>query len=469
MLRPRDVGIKALELYTPNWYVDQEALEKHDGIPSGKYTIGLGQKQMSFCDDREDIYSLALTAVSSLLKKYALAPSSIGRLEVGTETLLDKSKSVKSVLMQLFAPYGNTDIEGVDAVNACYGGTNALFNAVNWVESSSWDGRDAIVVAGDIAIYDYGPARPTGGAGIVAMLVGPNAPLVIETGCRGSYMQHAYDFYKPNMASEYPVVHGQYSIECYTRALDACYKAYVTRSSRVNVNAGAHAKNGVRGAPPSMSILETFDYVCFHTPSCKLALKSYGRLLYNDYLANPSRKLFKSVPDNISLVSYEESLKSRDIEKIFVALAKTAIDQRVLPTLLASVSCGNMYTASVYGCLSSLISNVPSGELCGKRIAMFSYGSGLASTLFSIRVVGSTAEICEKLDLKARLDARHMMTPVQYEEASLNRRSHALALREAAHLQKSFTPRGEVDGLARGTYYLEQVDEYFRRFYGVKE
>ncbi|KAG6484971.1 hypothetical protein ZIOFF_053496 [Zingiber officinale] len=32
--------------------------------------------------------------------------------------------------------YGNTDVEGVDSTNACYGGTAALFNCVNWVESS---------------------------------------------------------------------------------------------------------------------------------------------------------------------------------------------------------------------------------------------------------------------------------------------------------------------------------------------
>lgn len=65
----------------------------------------------------------------------------IGRLEVGTETIIDKSKSVKSVLMQLFQDSGNTDVEGIDTTNACYGGTAALFNAVNWIESSSWDGR----------------------------------------------------------------------------------------------------------------------------------------------------------------------------------------------------------------------------------------------------------------------------------------------------------------------------------------
>jgi len=33
--------------------VDQAELEKFDGVSAGKYTIGLGQTKMSFCDDRE--------------------------------------------------------------------------------------------------------------------------------------------------------------------------------------------------------------------------------------------------------------------------------------------------------------------------------------------------------------------------------------------------------------------------------
>lgn len=60
------------------------------------------------------------------------------------------------------------------------GSTAALFNAINWVESASWDGRNAIVFAGDIAIYAEGGARPVGGAGACAFLIGPNAPLVFE-------------------------------------------------------------------------------------------------------------------------------------------------------------------------------------------------------------------------------------------------------------------------------------------------
>jgi hydroxymethylglutaryl-CoA synthase len=96
---------------------------------------------MGFCGDREDTNSLSLTVVQNLLEKNSIDPNQIGRLEVGTESILDKSKSVKTVLMQLFEQSGNFDIEGVDTINACYGSTQAFFNALDWVESSAWDGK----------------------------------------------------------------------------------------------------------------------------------------------------------------------------------------------------------------------------------------------------------------------------------------------------------------------------------------
>jgi hydroxymethylglutaryl-CoA synthase len=88
---------------------------------------------MSAVNDRENVNSISLTCVRNLLIKHKINPRQIGRLEVGTETLIDKSKSVKTTLMELFRESGNHDVEGVSTVNACYGGTNALFNTINWV------------------------------------------------------------------------------------------------------------------------------------------------------------------------------------------------------------------------------------------------------------------------------------------------------------------------------------------------
>jgi hydroxymethylglutaryl-CoA synthase len=156
--------------------------------------------------------------------RYNINPSDVGRLEVGTETIVDKSKSTKTVLMDLFP--NNTDMEGATVINACYGGTAALLNAFLWVESSGWDGRYAIVVAADIATYARGPARPTCGCGAVAVLVGRDAPLVFDPAHRATHAANTWDFFKPDHAVEYPVVDGALSQMCYYRALEDCYERF---------------------------------------------------------------------------------------------------------------------------------------------------------------------------------------------------------------------------------------------------
>jgi hydroxymethylglutaryl-CoA synthase len=360
---------------------------------------------------------MSLTVLSKLLKNYNVDTNSIGRLEVGTETILDKSKSVKSVLMQLFGD--NTNVEGVDTLNACYGGTNAVFNTLNWIESSAWDGRDGIVVAGDIALYAKGAARPTGGAGAVALLIGPDAPLVFEPGLRGSYMQHAYDFYKPDLTSEYPYVDGHYSLTCYSKALDGAYRAYCKREAQVVNGANGHA-NGNGAAEPAVpkTPLDRFDYMAFHAPTCKLVAKSYARLLYHDYLADPESKAFADVSPDLRDMDYEKSLTDKVVEKTFMGLTKKRFQERVNPSLQVATNVGNMYCASVWGGLASLMGCVANDALQGKRIALFSYGSGLAASFFSLRVQGSVEEIAHVVDIQNRLTVRRQVPPETYDSVS---------------------------------------------------
>jgi len=134
---------------------------------------------------------LSSPAVDRFMRVNSIPYSWIGRVEVASETILDHSKAIKTHLMTLFEQSGNSDVEGIDSMNACYAGTNALFNSTAWVESTAWDGRYALVVSADIAEYSAGPARPTGGCGAVVMLVGPNAPLALER-VRASHMENAW-------------------------------------------------------------------------------------------------------------------------------------------------------------------------------------------------------------------------------------------------------------------------------------
>ncbi|CAG8662464.1 24875_t:CDS:10, partial [Racocetra persica] len=440
---PQNVGILAVEIYFPKRFIDQAELEQFDGVSTGRYTIGLGQTRMGFCDDREDVNSIALTAVQNLIEKYNVPYKDIGRLEVGTETIIDKSKSVKSVLMQLFAESGNTDVEGIDNKNACYGGTNALFNALNWVESSSWDGRYALVVAADIAVYASGPARPTGGAGCVAMLIGKDAPIVFDRGLRATHMIHTWDFYKPDLSSEFPVVDGHLSNACYLKSLDVCYNRYVEKLI---------AKEQIE-----RPTINYFDHMLFHAPYCKLVQKSYARLFYNDFVHNSEDPCFSNV-QQFKNMNAEESLQSKELEKAFMEVSKTSYTKKVLPNLMAATQIGNMYCASIYSCLATLLSNVAPEELLGKRVGMFSYGSGLASSFFSFQIVKSVDQIHKVLDIKNRLDSRVKSSPEEFNEV--------MRLREETHNKNDFDVVGDgssvEEAFFEGTYYLEKIDAKWR-------
>lgn len=84
-------------------------------------------------------------------------------------------------------------------------------------------------------------------------------------------MQHAYDFYKPNMSSEYPVVDGKLSIKCYFTAIDHCYSRYKAKLTKK------------QSKPTS---LDDIDYMAFHTPFCKIVQKSLARMVLADVLAD---------------------------------------------------------------------------------------------------------------------------------------------------------------------------------------
>lgn len=444
-----NVGILAVEVYFPSTYVSQTELEKANGVSSGKYTIGLGQDAMAFTGDREDINSISLSVVQSLLDKYDIEKDKIGRIEVGTESLVDKSKSTKTVLMSLFDGSGNTDIEGATVINACYGGTSALLNALLWVDSSSWDGRYAIVVAADIAVYADGPARPTGGCGAVAMLVGRDAVLRIDLHTRTTYASHVWDFFKPNMDSEYPEVNGALSQTCYLRALDTCYRGFQKKVSKVR-------KESVNS--------KTIQNFLFHSPYNKLVQKSFARIIFSDILADvlPAGSISKWMSKNL-----EETYEDRELEMQLRDISLPKYNEIVAPNCELSKQIGNTYTASVYMNLANMISN-HGATLVGQKTVLFSYGSGALATMFAIEAVAASSispkfslEFIQRaLDIPNRLANRIKKTPDSL--------SHALQQRENSHGFTPFYPSQAIDELIPGTYYLVEIAVNFERNYQRK-
>ena len=229
---------------------------------------------MSFATDAEDSISMGLNGkklesilvLEQLIERYGINVQNIGRLEVGTESISDKSKSIKSSLMRYLNHYGNFDVEGAMNINACYGGTAALFNSIAWMESESWDGKDAVVIMTDVAVYPEGPARVTGGAGAIAIWLTPHAPIVFEP-IRCSHMEDIYDFYKPDLGSEYPRVDGKLSLSVYFRSLQSCYRGFKAKYRKI-------LKQPINTS--------SFDQLIFHSPFHRQVKKSFLSLIYDD-------------------------------------------------------------------------------------------------------------------------------------------------------------------------------------------
>eukprot|EP00948_MAST-09A_sp_MAST-9A-sp1_P000957 g957.t1 len=401
----------------------QSKCETFDNVGTGKYTKGLGQNSMAVVDPSEDIVSMAMTACSQLMEKNNLKFSDIGRLEVGTETIVDKSKSIKTHIMERFNEEGCYDVLGIDTINACYGGTSAFFNAVNWVESSMWNGKYAIVLTGDIAIYEKGPARPTGGAGMVAMLIGPDAPLVFESDTVVSHFEHAYDFYKPNMESEYPTVDGPLSNACYTRAIEACYDRFRKRLKDSGVSADKSNSH--------------FDYALLHAPYQKLVRKAFHQVYEMD---NPTAAVATEIDKSMGTSISDYSSK-------------------VLPGLALSNECGNMYTGSVWASLNSLLCNSSFSPSTSSRVMMFSYGSGFAASMFSMRVRDTKRIKGVGYPFADRLEARTEIEPSVY-HAMVDARGTKSEEESVDYSHTSSTPL-----VAPGTFVRTAIDKLGRRSY----
>ena len=117
-----------------------------------------------------------------------------------------------------------------------------------------------------------------------------------------------------------------------------------------------------------------------------------------------------------SELTYGESLENRDLEKACVAFSKAGYAQKVGPAAFAPKQIGNMYTAAVWAGLASLVSEVDSETLQGKRVLLYSYGSGLAASMVSFRINSNTSDIKEKLSLRERLAARTHSKPEEFAE-----------------------------------------------------
>jgi hydroxymethylglutaryl-CoA synthase len=112
-------------------------------------------------------------------------------------------------------------------------------------------------------------------------------------------------------------------------------------------------------------------------------------------------------------------------------IGKTEWQAKCERTLYLAKNLGNIYSGSLYNGLLSLLSQgMPPAEggegidLRGKKIMMFSYGSGCAASMFMVRVNGGGWDYQKVLRpslFKKQLEARVKVAPEEYDRWMLAR------------------------------------------------
>jgi len=273
----------------------------------------------------------------------------------------------------------------------------------------------------------------------------------MEPGVRASHCMDIYDFYKP-YHSEYAAVDGKLSQWAYLSSIDACYRRYKKKYATRNKEAPAIDNSH-------------FDFFCFHSPYNKLVQKGFHRIFFCDYLDDPTTPCMASLATFASL-SEQESYESRELEGALKVIDAERFKSAVLPCCKVNQNIGNCYTGSVFGGIISLLC-AEGAALVGKRVMVFSYGSGSAASVYSL--VGrdttsnssfSLGRIQEVVRVFDRLEARKQCTVEEF--------SAALELREGMYGKPSIKPLGSLDNIEIGTYYLDGINDKYHRKYVLK-
>src|SRR5688572_9293154 len=170
-------GVSGMSLYVPPYRVRLEDWCRWTGGCWDKVQ-GVVGRSFRVCGRDENAYTMAASAVLSLIERYDIDPRRVGFLGLGTESSTDNSAGaviVRGMIDRALAERGQgrlaRDIEVPEFKHACLGGLYALKGALRYALSDGQD-RQAIVVCSDIAEYERGTSgEQTQGAGAVAMLV----------------------------------------------------------------------------------------------------------------------------------------------------------------------------------------------------------------------------------------------------------------------------------------------------------
>ena len=250
-------------------------------------------------------------------------------------------------------------VRSYEVKHACYGGTLALRQALEWKLSGAAGDRAALVIATDVALYALGdPGEPTQGAGAVAMVVDEPRIAALDA-VSHPWSEPAFDFWRP-VGESFPRVDGKFSLECYKRAAEHCFK-------------------GLVGAGDADRELSELAAICFHVPFPKMVKKAFVH------------------------VGETFGWEAERTDELFAS--------KVDPFMGWNRMCGNAYTASLWTSVAEALVGMAEGE----RVAAFSYGSGFGAELLTLTAGPEAAAGEWTADVEGDLAAREYVDAAGYE------------------------------------------------------
>lgn len=422
------VGIDDLSLYIPSLFLPIRDLADARGIDPAKLEKGLGLTAMAIPDASEDVVTMAAEALIDLVARNDLRPEEIGRIYVGTESMVDGSKPIASYLLGILSEYYQNQgvaserllhCDVVDITFACIGATDAMLNCLDWIRLKP--ARKAIVIATDWAKYDLGsPGEYTQGAGAVAMLLTVNPRLMAIDDQMGVATQSEHDFYKPlrlqvdhndvihsngidatligkkvyALHKETPIYDGHFSNQCYTDRVSEALEHF-----KRNLQDGAHP-------------FQQWSKLIFHLPYAYHARRIFANLFMN-YLEDSG--YWDNYVSEYNMQEHQANPK--DMQK---AIAKTLsyqefIEEKIAPGEQLSSMVGNIYTGSLFLSLVSTLYYDKKTDLSGSTFGFFAYGSGSKSKVFQGSLMPGYRQLVDQMGITDWLERRKPISFYEYE------------------------------------------------------
>ncbi len=367
---PARVGIERIAAYPCQLALDFAELARARGRDPSYPRDDLFVATRSLNPPWEDPVTMAVAAAGRVLEDEDR--DAVELVVVGTESSPDFGKPI-STYVQRHTGIG-VHCRAFETKHACYGGTSALMTAAHWVASGVRPGKKALVVATDQSRAHFGkPWEFVLGAGAVAMLVSDRPDVLeLELGSSGYWTTEVADTYRPTHRTE--VGNAGDSLYCYLEGLEGAYDHFLARVGEIDFD-------------------RYFQKNVYHAPFGAMTLRAHRALLRRHG---------------------ESSSRA----------ARDHFERRSAAALTYGAAFGGTYTASTFIGLMGLVD--ASDDLRpGDRVGIFSYGSGSCAEFYCGRVGERAKEIVAADRLRERLEARDVVSVVDYERIESWRHDHA--------------------------------------------